>query len=102
MVDEKERTDVYEKIIEKPYEEQLLYRRNITEDTDIVNNTERNLLQENLNEKHLRSTDQVDYIRSDYLIDESVNMSQTDIMNSENINIRKRTDVRLFQIYYNN
>lgn len=67
-----------------------MYRRNITDDTNIINNSERNLLQENLNEKHIRTTDQVDYIRSDHLIDES-----TSTTNIESTDIRTRKDVRL-------
>lgn len=79
LIDEKQHTDVYEKIIEHPVEEDLLYRRNILDETNITNNTERNLFEENLREKHTKTTDSVDYIRSDHLIDESI--SASDIAN---------------------
>jgi hypothetical protein len=79
LIDEKQHTDVYEKIIEHPVEDDLLYRRNITDETNIINNTERNLLEENLREKHIKTTDSVDYIRSDHLLDESV--SSSDLVN---------------------
>lgn len=79
LIDEKQHTDVYEKIIEHPHNEDLLYRRNITDETNIINNSERNLLEESLREKHIKTTDSVDYIRSDHLIDES--HSSTDLVN---------------------
>jgi hypothetical protein len=60
-------------------EEDLIYRRNIMDETNIINNSERNLLEENLREKHVKTSDSVDYIRSDYLIDES--KSTSDIAN---------------------
>lgn len=98
LVDEKQHTDVYEKITEMDEKEDLKFRRNITDETNIINNTERNLLQENLNEKHTRTTDLVDYIRSDHLIDESV--SSSDLVNQvvikEDVRTRKDTKVGIF------
>lgn len=98
LVDEKQHTDVYEKITEMDEKEDLKFRRNITDETNIINNTERNLLQENLNEKHTRTTDLVDYIRSDHLIDESV--SSSDLVNQvvikEDVRTRKDTKVSIF------
>lgn len=95
LVDEKQHTDVYERIVEKPAEEDLLYRRNITDETNIINNLERNSLQEKLNEKHTRTTDSVDFIRSDHLIDESV--SSSDLVNQvvikEDVKTRKDSKV---------
>lgn len=98
LVDEKQHTDVYEKITEMDEKEDLKFRRNITDETNIINNTERNLLQENLKEKHTRTTDSVDYIRSDHLIDESV--SSSDLVNQvvikEDVRTRKDTKVHSF------
>jgi hypothetical protein len=87
---------VYERIVENPIEDDSpLYRRNITDETNIINNLERNLLQENLDEKHTRNTDHVDYIRSDHLIDESV--SSSDLVNQIVINedVRSRKDTKV-------
>lgn len=93
-MDEKEHTDFYEKIIEKPVEDDLLYRRNITDETNVINTTERNLLQENLNERHIKTTDTVDYIRSDHLIDES--QSSSDLVNQVIIteDVKQRKDIK--------
>lgn len=82
---------MYEKIIEHQVEDDLLYRRNITDETNIINNLERNLLQEKFDEKHTRTTDSVDYIRSDHLIDETV--STSDVVNVFDIKSRKDTQV---------
>lgn len=53
------------------------------------------MLQEKLDEKHTRTTDSVDYIRSDHLIDESV--SSSDLVNQvvikEDVRTRKDTKV---------
>lgn len=98
LVDEKQHTDFYEKTTEMDEKEDLKFRRNITDETNIINNTERNLLQEKLNEKHTRTTDSVDFIRSDHLIDESV--SSSDLVNQvvikEDVRTRKDTKVRKF------
>lgn len=98
LVDEKQHTDVYERITEHQVEDDLLYRRNITDETNIINNLERNLLQEKFDEKHTRTKDSVDYIRSDHLIDESV--SSSDLVNQvvikEDVRSRKDTTVRRF------
>lgn len=95
LIDEKQHTDVYERTTEHQTEEDLLYRRNITDETNIINNLERNMLQEKLDEKHTRTTDSVDYIRSDHLIDESV--SSSDLVNQvvikEDVRTRKDTKV---------
>lgn len=73
----------------------MLYRRNITDETNIINNLERNLLQEKLDEKHTHTRDSVDYIRSDHLIDESI--SSSDMVNQvvikEDVKSRKDTKV---------
>jgi hypothetical protein len=53
------------------------------------------LLQENLDERHSRTTDSVDYIRSDHLIDESI--SSSDLINQV-VDIRSRKDTNV--IYY--
>jgi hypothetical protein len=51
------------------------------------------LLQENLNERHIKTTDTVDYIRSEHLIDES--KSSSDLVNqviiTEDVKNRKDT-----------
>lgn len=98
LVDEKQHTDVYERIVENPIEEvDLQYRRNITDETNIINNLERNSLREKFDEKHTRTTDSVDYIRSDHLIDESI--SSSDLVNQvvikEDVKSRKDTKVCL-------
>lgn len=106
LVDEKQHTDVYEKIIERPTEEDLLYRRNITDETNIINNLERNLLQEKLDEKHTRTTDSVDYLRSDHLIDESIATSdlvnqvviKEDVKTRSDIKVSCRSDLELFKL----
>lgn len=58
------------------------------------------MLQENLDERHTRTTDSVDYIRSDHLIDES--KSSTDLVNQvvikEDVQSRKDTKVRQSQL----
>lgn len=101
LVDEKQHTDVYERIVENPIEEvDLQYRRNITDETNIINNLERNSLREKFDEKHTRTTDSVDYIRSDHLIDESI--SSSDLVNQvvikEDVKSRKDTKVCLQQL----
>lgn len=101
LVDEKQHTDVYERIVENPIEiTDVQYRRNITDETNIINNLERNLLQEKFDEKHSRTTDSVDYIRSDHLIDESV--SSSDLVNQvvikEDVKSRKDTKVCHFHL----
>lgn len=92
---------MYEKIIEGPQEDDLLYRRNITDETNIINNSERNLLREKFDEKHTRTTDHVDYIRSDHLIDESI--SSSDLVNQvvikEDVRSRKDTKVSILDIF---
>lgn len=71
LVDQKERTDVFERIVENPIEEeQLMMRTNIFDETNIVNNSERNTLNERYQEKNVRVTDSVDFTRNDHLIDE--------------------------------
>jgi hypothetical protein len=89
LIDHKQHTDVYEKTIEHQVDDDLLYRRNITDETNIINNLERNLLQEKFDEKHTRTTDSVDYIRSDHLIDESI--STSDVVNVVDVKSRKDT-----------
>lgn len=98
LIDEKQHTDFYEKIIEQSVEDDLLYRRNITDETNIINNTERNLLEENLREKHIKTTDSVDFIRSDHLIDESV--SSSDLVNQVVITEdTKKKKVKLLNLF---
>lgn len=92
LIDKKEHTDVYEKIIEHQVDDDLLYRRNITDETNIINNLERNLLQEKFDEKHTRTTDSVDYIRSDHLIDESISTSD---MVSQVVDVKSRKDTQV-------
>lgn len=76
----------------------MRYRKNIIDETNIINNQERNLLEENLREKHIKTTDSVDFIRSDHLIDESV--STSDLVNqvivTENVKTRKDKVIYLF------
>lgn len=95
LVDEKQRTDVYERNTEHQVDDDLQYRRNITDETNIINNLERNMLQEKFDEKHTRTTDSVDYIRSDHLIDES--RSTSDMVNQvvikEDVTSRKDSKV---------
>lgn len=90
LVDEKEHTDVFERIIENPIEEELLnFRRNITDETNIINNLERNTLDERYREKHEHLTDTVDhYIRSDHLIDESTHLSSSIVDNRKDVKVR--------------
>lgn len=77
LIDQKEHTDVFERIVENPIEEeQLMYRKNIYDETDILNSSERNTLNEKYSEKNVRTEDKVDYIRSDHLIDESTRKSK--------------------------
>jgi len=92
LIDEKQHTDFYEKITEHPVEDDLRYRKNIIDETNIINNQERNLLEENLREKHIKTTDSVDFIRSDHLIDESV--SSSDLVNQVIVteDVRSRKD----------
>jgi hypothetical protein len=92
---------VYERIVENPIEDDTpLYRRNIFDETNITNNLERNLLQENLDERHTRTTDHVDYIRSDHLIDES--KSSSDLVNQVVIkeDVRSRKDTKVISIRF--
>lgn len=100
LVDEKQHTDVYERIVENPIEDDLLYRRNITDETNIINNLERNLLREKFDERHTRTKDSVDFIRSDHLIDESV--SSSDLVNQvvikEDVKTKKDTKVSFGRI----
>ncbi len=82
MIDETQHTDVFEKIIEKPIEEDLLYRRNITEDTKIISNQERNLMQEDINEKSTNISDQVDFVNFQRdAIDKSTTRKDVSIFN---------------------
>lgn len=87
---------MYERIVENPIEDDTpIYRRNITDETNIINNLERNMLRENLDERHTKTTDSVDYIRSDYLIDESKSSSDlvNQIMIKEDVHSRKDSKV---------
>ena len=89
---------MYERIVENPIEDDTpIYRRNITDETNITNNLERNMLRENLDERHTKTTDSVDYIRSDYLIDESKSSSDlvNQIMIKEDVHSRKDSKVSL-------
>ena len=98
LVDEKQHTDVYERIVENPIEDDTpIYRRNITDETNIINNLERNMLRENLDERHTKTTDSVDYIRSDHLIDESKSSSDlvNQIMIKEDVHSRKDSKVSI-------
>jgi hypothetical protein len=82
LIDETQHTDVFEKIIEKPIEEDLLYRRNITEDTKIISNQERNLMQEDINEKSTNISDQVDFVNFQRdAIDKSTTRKDVSIFN---------------------
>lgn len=56
------------------------------------------MLQENLDERHIKTTDSVDYIRSDHLIDESV--SHSDLVNQVVIkeDVRSRKDTKVILI----
>lgn len=78
-----------------------MYRKNIIDETNIINNQERNLLEENLREKHVRTTDSVDFIRSDHLIDESV--SSSDLANQIIVteDVKSRKDKVVAVIYAN-
>lgn len=65
MIDEKQHTDVVEKIIEMSAEEDLQYRNYVTNDSQTITNRERNLMQEDLNEKYVKTVDHVDFVRNE-------------------------------------
>lgn len=80
LVDQKEHTDVFERIVENPIEEeQLLFRKNIYDETDIMNSSERNTSNQKYRETNIVTEDKVDFIRSDHLIDESTRKTSTKV-----------------------
>lgn len=100
LIDEKQHTDVVEKIIEMTAEEDLMYRKHITDDTKIITNRERNLTQEDLNERYVKTVDNVDFVRNEHIYDENIVRERIDIVQKDDLvkKVRMRRSINNFYI----
>lgn len=85
LIDEKQHTDVVEKIIEMTAEEDLMYRKHITDDTKIITNRERNLTQEDLNERYVKTVDNVDFVMNEHIYDENIVRERIDVVQKDDL-----------------
>ena len=68
LVDEKQHTDVFEKITEA---DDLIYRKEINDETTIINSSDSSRYINKFDEKHTKTSKNIE-LRSDQLLDESI------------------------------